>query len=183
MVREDTRRTGAHGISEGALRAQATAMGLPIQFGYSSFESYEEKWGLELDRLKREGVDTGVFGDIDLEEHYVWIERVMNGHGLRMFMPLWLERRDSLVREFVDKGYRAIIISIKKGAIGESYLGRELDMAAIADMERDGLDPSGEGGEFHTFVFDGPCFSKKVEYGLSGRFEDADNVYLDLQVE
>ena len=152
----------SHGTARSLLERQAEALGIPIRFGSSTWEGYEEAFKLEVSNLKSGGVEAGVFGDIDLQEHRDWVERVCGELVITPLLPLWGGDRAGLAREFVQLGFRAVFISVKKGLLGARWLGREFDRRAITELEEAGVDPSGEAGEFHTFVFDGPLFRHPV---------------------
>jgi len=181
MVREDSGRTAAHGLGEAVLGRQAEALGLPIAFGRSGAGDYEEKWRAELLRMKAGGVTAGVFGDIDLDEHYVWIKRVLDSLGLGMVMPLWKTPRGDVVREFLARGHRAVIVSIRKDRMPARFLGRELDAATVDELRAEGIDPSGEGGEFHSLVFDGPLFSRPLAWRAGRERDDGEHLALGLE--
>jgi uncharacterized protein (TIGR00290 family) len=146
------------------LESQAQALGIPIRFGKSSWEEYEQSFKIEVERLKKKGVNSGIFGDIDLEAHREWVERVCSELGIRPLLPLWKEERKSLARELVDLGFQAVIISIRENAMSPGWLGETFTLEAIDRLEEEGIDPTGEDGEFHTFVFDGPLFRFPVKF-------------------
>lgn len=164
MINDDSKKTGAHGLSEAILTRQANAMGFQIQFGYAQHDNYREKWLTEIKKLKDKGVTGGIFGDIDLQVHYDWITEVLNEVSLKVHMPLWKESRISLVEEILLKGYKAKIISINVNTTPEKYLGLDLTNDVVEQMKKEGIDPSGEGGEFHSFIYDGPLFKHRLNF-------------------
>lgn len=180
MLKRKLGKTYGHFVDEQLLSSQAKAMGFEIIFGYSDEDNYEEQWCIEIEKLKQRGVTRAVFGDIDLEEHYVWIERVMKKMALEMVMPLWLENRVALVTEAVEKGYLPNIISVRDGKCPEHYLGQIIDRAGIDSLLGDGVDPSAEGGEFHSFVTGGPLFSELVLLSSQGIERSNNHTYLKL---
>lgn len=164
MLQEDGILSRSHGLSREMLESQAQALGIPIRFGKSSWEEYEQSFKIEVERLKKKGVNSGIFGDIDLEAHREWVERVCSELGIRPLLPLWKEERKSLARELVDLGFQAVIISIRENAMSPGWLGETFTLEAIDRLEEEGIDPTGEDGEFHTFVFDGPLFRFPVKF-------------------
>lgn len=180
MLKNENNQTYGHFITESILKRQAEAMGLKIYFGYSNFDDYEEKWCLEIGKLKELGIKSAIFGDIDLDEHYVWIARVMEKMNLKMEMPLWKEKRLDVINEAVDTGYKIKIISVKNGKCSPKYLGAMLDKETIQNLLNENIDPSAEGGEFHTLVTDGPYFNKSLTFKVRGIKNKYNHTYLDL---
>jgi len=180
MIDESNHKTYGHFLSEKILHAQAAAMNLEINFGYAGFHDYEQKWTAELLKLKDRGFTAGIFGDIDLEEHYVWIERVMKKVGMQMIMPLWQQNRDKIVLDFINRKYSSKIISINKTKIDTKYLGCEINIDTFNEFKDNGIDPSGEGGEFHTIVYGGPLFMTPLKLNLNTVIDERDHVFYDL---
>lgn len=164
MLHESGRFSRSHGISRELHERQAEALGMPIRFGSATWEGYEETFKAEVARLKPAGVAAGVFGDIDLEEHRDWVERVCGELAITPLLPLWREDHAALAREFVDLGFRAVIVSVRADTLPREWLGRDLDHAAIDELAELGVDPAGESGEYHSFVYDGPLFGRAVSF-------------------
>ena len=179
MIKKSLGKTYGHFITEGLLQKQADAMGLEISFGYSDDSNYEDNWCIELERLKKKGVTKGIFGDIDLQVHHEWIERVMKKLKLQFEMPLWSKKRKDVVEDFINKGYKATIICIREEKCQEKYLGKTLDLNCVEEMEKDAIDPSAEGGEFHTFTVTGPLFKRNLALFSDGISEGNNHVYLN----
>lgn len=178
---DEKHRTYGHFLSEKILSAQAAAMNLEIHFGYSSYFDYEEKWMSELSKLKRNGFTAGIFGDISLEEHYVWIGRIMKIMGMQMLMPLWKEDKNKIILDFINRKYSSKIISINKTLMDEKYLGHEINVETINELKKDGIDPCGEGGEFHTIVYDGPLFKTPLKLNYGAVTEESNHIFYELQ--
>jgi uncharacterized protein (TIGR00290 family) len=162
MLHEGGAFSHSHGVSREALAAQAEALGLPVRFGSATWEGYEAAFKEEVGRMRGHGVAAGVFGDIDLAEHRAWVERVCRELGIEPLLPLWGQERRELVMELVNLGYRAVIISVRMEYLSREWLGRVLDLSALRELEAAGVDPCGEGGEFHTFDVSGPHFAPPV---------------------
>ncbi|MDY6796210.1 MAG: diphthine--ammonia ligase [Actinomycetota bacterium] len=169
MLRETGDRSRSHGNPVELLHSQARSLGVPIITGSATWEGYEESFLSLLRELRKDGVETGVFGDIDLEEHRRWIERVCSLADIQPFLPLWKRERPSLLREFIDAGFEATIVTVKEGVLPEEFLGKTLDADTVREMEKTGIDLSGEAGEYHTFVSDGPIFDTAVEIAVRRR--------------
>lgn len=159
MLAETGTETRAHGLPLWVIEQQALALGIPLVTRAASWEAYEESFLAALHRFKRQGIQAGVFGDIDLEEHRRWVERVCDAAGLRPFLPLWQDTRQELLREFLEAGFQATIISVRQGVLDKSFLGKTLTWAVVSELEKQGVDPAGEEGEYHTVVTSGPIFS------------------------
>ena len=111
---------------------------------------------------RKRGLRTGVFGDIDIESHREWVERVAAAAGTTAVHPLWHRDRGALMREVLDRGFRAVVVAVRDGLLPTALLGRTIDAAMLDEFERHGVDLAGENGEFHTCVVDGPIFSRPV---------------------
>lgn len=168
MMHESGELLRTHGTPRALIERQAEALGLPVRFASSTWEGYEAAFKQEVARLKASGVEAGVFGDIDLAEHREWIEGVCAEMAIEPLLPLWGEKRSDLVAEFIDLGYQAMIVSVREEALPEDWLGKTLDRSTLSALEKRGVDPAGEGGEFHTFVYAGPLFRHAVDLRPGG---------------
>ena len=130
-------------------------MGLPLIQVHTSWEEYEANFKDAMRTLQAAGVEGGVFGDMDLEEHRAWVERVCVEVGLVPLLPLWKADPWALLEEFWAAGFRAIVVAAR---IDPTFLGRSLDRELVAEMTARGAHPCGENGEYHTLVTDGPLF-------------------------
>lgn len=166
-VNEAFKRVSMHGVRESLLIAQAESIGIPLyQVRLSespTMEAYEESMQRHLDVLRSKGVGYSIFGDIFLEDLRAYREKKLAEIGLTAVFPLWKRDTKALINEFISLGYRTIVVCAQQGL--ESFCGRVIDEHFIADLP-EGIDPCGENGEFHTFVFDGPIFSNPIEFSL-----------------
>ena len=147
----------------------------------TSWDDYEANFVDAMNDLRNEGVSIGVFGDIDLQPHRDWVERVSSSIGVRAVLPLWKSKREDLLKEFLSLGFRAIIVSIKDEALDREFLGRALDYSTIDEMKRIGIDASGEEGEYHTLVTNGPMFSQPVKFRARDMHFKDGYWFLDLE--
>jgi len=167
MITEDGKRSWTHGLSAELLQAQSQAIGIPLVQRRTTMANYEAEFKDMLLALKRDGVRGGVFGDIDLDEHRQWIDRVCHEVDITPYLPLWGGSQDKILRDFIDSGFEAVIVAAKADLFGEEWLGRKVDLDFIRYLdelrETKDITPCGEAGEYHTFVTDGPLFKKRIE--------------------
>ncbi len=174
-------RSRSHGLSETVLRRQSETMGLAHELRAATWADYESVFSAALADFKKAGIECGVFGDIDVEDHRRWVERVCGAAGLEWREPLWGRERVKLVWDFLAAGFRAIVVSCDAANLGEKFLGRELTPGLVSELEARGVDVAGENGEYHTFVFDGPLFTQPVEYAVGAVREHAGYLFLALE--
>ncbi len=156
----------SHGIPAEILQAQSQSAGLPIHLVSSSWEEYEKKFTAALALLKSAyALQYAVFGDIDLQAHRDWEEKVCATTGLNAFLPLWKQDRKSLVLQMLEAGIETIIVSCNE-TMGSRFIGQTITPALIAELESLGIDACGENGEYHTLVVDCPLFSSRLEVKL-----------------
>ncbi|MHC1600674.1 MAG: Dph6-related ATP pyrophosphatase [Candidatus Methanospirareceae archaeon] len=179
FISEDGTRSRAHGISSDLIALQAKAIGIPIIQVKSSWGGYEAKFKEAVGELKKKGVKGGVFGDMDLQEHREWVDRVCSEVEVASIEPLWGNDPNEILNEFVNAGFKAIVIKVKADWFGKEWVGRELNEQFINEMPEE-IHPCGEHGEYHTFVVDGPLFQRRVEIIKSNKkFKDG-NWILDI---
>jgi len=163
MAMEGGSKSMTHGLSTEWLQLQSRAIGIPLVQRQTSWVDYESDFKEALLALKDEGITAGVFGDIDLDEHRQWVERVCSECGITPHLPLWGESQDSVLKEFIDAGFEAVVVATRADLLGEEWLGRKIDLEFLTDLaENKRITPCGEAGEYHTFVIDGPLFEKKI---------------------
>ncbi len=169
MLTEDGERSRSHGLPLSLIRQQSDALAIPLITRSASWRGYEEAFVSALFELREAGVDTGVFGDIDIEDHRAWCRRVCSDAGMLAFHPLWKRERSALLEEFIRLGFSATIIAVKDGTLDTDFLGQRLDSRTIKEMGHAGVDASGELGEYHTVVTGGPIFSRAIELRARGK--------------
>lgn len=170
MVTEDGSHSRTHGIEAAVLSLQARAIGIPLIQRRTTWDGYEEEFKKVLSGLSDEGIYRGVFGDIDMEEHRAWVERVCAECTVRPSLPLWLAKRDDLLSEFIDSGFKAVIVAVDRNYLDDTWIGREIDNTFVKDLQSlgDSVDICGERGEYHSFVYDGPIFHRPVQFERGG---------------
>ncbi|WP_420570772.1 diphthine--ammonia ligase [Kordia sp.] len=153
----------SHGLSKALLHAQATALGASIHLISATWNDYTEKFINKLKTLSNQyELTDAVFGDIDIESHREWEEKVCNAAHINCNLPLWQQDRRTLVTEMIDAGIVAMIVSCND-YLGQDFLGRIINHETIDLLDAKGVDVCGENGEFHTVVLDCPLFNKPIE--------------------
>ena len=160
---ESGQRARSHGVPPALLQAQADALGVPLVFYSASWQQYEEKFVAALRDAHGAGMRHAVFGDIDLQAHRDWEEKVCARAGLQASLPLWNQPRRQLVDEFLALGFKALVVCVNGRHLPQDFCGRDFDAAFLADLPPE-VDACGENGEFHTFVYDGPAFAHAVPF-------------------
>ena len=165
FISKEYKRCCFHGIEADLLNLQAKLIGIPLiqkEVG-PDMEEYEKEFKEAVSELKHSGIRGMVFGDIYLDEHKDWVDRVCDEIGITPIEPLWNNSPFSLVEEFIDLGFKAIVVSAQADKFGRSFAGKEVDKKLINELKSRNICPCGENGEFHTFVIDGPTFKKRIE--------------------
>ena len=173
-ISQPYQRISMHGVRSGLLDIQAERIGLPllkIQIPeMPTMETYDHTMAAALSDLKKRGVTASVFGDIFLEDLRKYREDKLGELNIKGIFPLWKIPTGKLIRVFIDGGFKAITTCVNSKHLDKSFVGRIIDDDFLKDLPG-GVDPCGENGEYHSFVYDAPFFSAPVE------FEKGDIVY------
>ncbi|MCY9660655.1 diphthine--ammonia ligase [Paenibacillus chondroitinus] len=163
MLEEEGKRSRSHGTPPDLIQAQAESIGLPVYTAPASWADYEEVFIHLLEDAKKQGAEVLVTGDLELTAHGCWQDKVSSIAGLKLGMPLWEMNHRETVEEFIRLGFVSIVVTVNL-ALGmrEDDLGRTLTLAFVEELVARGIDPCGEGGEFHTTVIDGPLFKQRI---------------------
>jgi len=184
MLAEDGQRSWIHGLSTELLDMQSQAIGIPLVQRRSTMPTYEDDFKKVILALKKDGIRGGVFGDIDLEEHREWVERICREADIAPHLPLWGLAQEKILRDFVGLGFEAIIVVAKADLFGEEWLGQKVDwdfLSYLSELtETNGIQPCGEAGEYHTFVTDGPLFDQRIEVLESNRVSRGEYWFLEI---
>ncbi len=168
-VNEYYDRVSMHGVRRVLLEQQAQALGLPLVKvlipKHCSEEEYESRMMDVLSRAKSDGINQVVFGDIFLEWLRERRERNLAKLGMTPILPIWGRQTLELTQSFISLGFKAVITCVNSELMPKSFLGRVLDERLLTELPA-GVDPCGENGEFHSFVFDGPIFSRSIPFAM-----------------
>lgn len=156
-------RVSFHGSPRQLVNLQAQALGIELLQRETTEKNYEEIFRNTLRELKEMGIRSVVRGDIHLLDLKDWVQAVCESEGHAVISPLWDRPGKALLQEFVQAGFRAIVTSTQASKLDQRWIGRIVDESFIKEIAVcEGIDPCGENGEYHTFVFDGPIFKKKI---------------------
>jgi len=168
-VNKDFNRVSMHGLHVDLLEQQAMSLGLPLQIisfpAQVSMEDYSRVMLNEITQLKNEWYTHGVFGDIFLEDLRVYRDKQLETVGIEGIYPLWKKDTKNLIQEFIDLGFKAITVCVNANYLDKEFCGREVNQSFLEDLPNT-VDPCGENGEFHTFVYDGPNFKQPVSFKI-----------------
>jgi uncharacterized protein (TIGR00290 family) len=182
-VTEGYDRISMHGVRRELLEWQAETIGLPLRKVFIPPEcvnaTYEARMREALEEQYAMGVRRVVFGDIFLEDLRVYREQNLARIGMTGVFPLWKQDTRELARGFVQAGFRAMAVCVDSRVLDRTFAGRELDDSFFADLPP-GVDPCGENGEFHTFVFDGPLFRAPLSLRRGEVMERGPFIFCDL---
>ena len=168
-ISEQYNRVSQHGVPSVLLEKQVEYLGYILQKlvlpESPSMEIYNALMRNTMLGFKKKGVTTAVFGDIFLEDLRKYREDQLNEIDIKAVFPLWKSNTLDSVKEFIELGYKAIIVCVDSSKLDSSFVGRNLDMDFINDLPSF-VDPCGENGEYHSFVYDGPLFKKRVDFQI-----------------
>jgi uncharacterized protein (TIGR00290 family) len=182
-VTEGFERISMHGVRNELLRQQAESIGLPVEEVRIPPQCvnlvYEARMAEAVLRFREQGVLHFAFGDIFLEDLRAYREHKLLQANMTALFPIWKVDTRELAARFLKDGFRAIAACIDPRKLDKSFAGRELDASFFRDLPP-GVDPCGENGEFHTFVFDGPIFRSPVLVEAGKVVERDSFVFCDL---
>ena len=163
----DYDRISMHGVRRVLLEQQAQSLGLPLDILYitkkSSNEEYEAKLKEKLLQYKSRGVSSVVFGDIFLEDLRKYRENNLAQVGMKGIFPIWKRDTTELAHSFIDLDFKAVITCVDSKVLDGKFVGRYFDNELLSELPPK-VDPCGENGEFHSFVYDGPIFSERIRF-------------------
>ena len=174
--------SSAHRLNEDIIKAQVNALDLESTIGRAKFEDYEAVFVRNLEVFKSQDINYRIFGDIDLDEHRKWEEKVCEKAQMTAVLPLWQEDRKKLVKEFIDLGFKARIVVVNKTMMSPEFLGRDLSHELLEEIEKTGADVCGENGEYHTVVYDGPLFKTPLNLNFSKEVKDIEGKWAKIEV-
>ena len=183
-ITADYDRVSMHGVRRVLLEEQAASLGLPLEEVFLSKDTSNEDYGLKmrqvLEKYQDVGVSTVVFGDIFLEDVRKYREDNLLKIGMKALFPLWKKDTKVLAHLFIESGFKAIVTCVDSTVLDKTFVGKTFDTRFLSRLPSS-VDPCGENGEFHSFVFDGPIFHTPIRF-TKGEIVLRDNrfYYCDL---
>jgi uncharacterized protein (TIGR00290 family) len=166
-VTRDYDRISMHGVRRVLLEQQAASLDLPLHTVLiskgASNEEYETELAAALNSYR--GTDCVIFGDLFLEDIRAYRELFLARHSIKGIYPVWQRNTTEFIKEFIDLGFKAVLTCVDAKVLDQAFAGRMIDADFVASLPPN-IDPCGENGEFHTFVFDGPNFSAPVNWSV-----------------
>jgi uncharacterized protein (TIGR00290 family) len=182
-VNRTFKRVAMHAVREELLQRQADAVKLPLitlEIPHPcSNKAYEAIMKKFVNEAKDQGITRMAFGDLFLQDIRSYREEKLRGSGITPMFPLWGKPSDQLAREMIGLGFRMIITCVDPGFLPRDFVGREFDERFINDLPA-GVDPCGENGEFHTFVYDGPIFKSALRVEVGSVVERDGFIFADV---
>lgn len=174
----------SHGLKTALLQKQAEALGIQLETETVTWESYETGFEKAVCRLKKDhAIAGGVFGDINLDEHRQWAEKMSLRCSINYNLPLWQMEERSVFEELINRGARAMLVAVRSDLVDEKWLGRFLDREYLDYCEKIGISPCGEGGEAHTVVLDGPLFQRPLSYSTGKIYRLQQHALLEIDLK
>lgn len=166
FISKESKRCCFHGITSELMRAQSHAINIPIiqKEVSSDMDNYEDEFKQIVGEIRdKHGINGMVFGDIYLEEHKNWVERVCKDLDIIPIQPLWNIQPEKVINEFISCGFKAVVVSSKAGVLNEDFLGKDINKDLVNELKEKNICLCGENGEFHSFVYDGPIFKTAIK--------------------
>jgi diphthine-ammonia ligase len=177
FISQEFKRVSFHGTEAKMIQLQSQAIGIPLLQKQTTWKEYEQEFKEAVRSLLPQGIKGMVFGDIYLDEHKEWVERVCGELGITAIEPLWNKDTERIFTDFVDAGFEAVIVSASDKLIDRGWVGQRLDRKFLSYLKTGNIDLCGENGEYHTLVVNGPPFKRKIEI-IESKTINRDNRWL-----
>ncbi len=168
-VTRDYDRISMHGVRRELLEEQADKLGLPLHqiliSKDATNEEYEMKMAEAFSEYNKRGINSIAYGDLFLEDVKIYREQFLARQRMRGLFPVWKRDTSRFIKEFIELGFKAVVSCVNSRVLDQSFAGRIIDEAFLSSLPVN-VDPCGENGEFHTFVYDGPTFNKPVKFSI-----------------
>jgi len=179
FISQEYKRVSFHGTEAALIKLQAESIGLPLFQEETTPDAYEKEFKGVVKGLIPGGIEGMIFGDIYLDEHKAWVERVCGDLGIKAIEPLWNKKTEDIFLELIDSGFEALVVSAKKDLFTKDWIGKRLDRKFLKYLKENNIDICGENGEYHTLVVDGPIFKEKIKIDHGKVVERGSHLFLD----
>ena len=167
FISEDVGRCMSHWLDSKLILTQAQAIEIPVVQREVTWDIYEQEFKSAIHELKQVDVKGVVFGDVDLQEHKDWVDRVCKGLDIEAIEPLWGANSEQILTDFMKEGFEATVVRAKAGLFSKEWLGCKIDGNFVRELHtlknKSNFHILGEAGEYHTFVTDGPLFKRRIK--------------------
>lgn len=182
FISEEYKRVRFHGTDARLIRTQSELAGIQLVQGETTPDGYEQEFKNTVQSLVSQGIRGMVFGDLYLDEHKQWVERVCGELGIEAVEPLWKIDTGKIINNFIDEGFEAVIVSSQKKSIGKEWIGTSVNKEFLEHLKtKPKVDICGENGEYHTFVVGGPLFKGRIDITESQVIERDGYWFLDIK--
>jgi len=182
LYNADNSRIRFHGYRKKIIERQAEAMGIKSFTMATRSDEYRQDFKKALKELKKRKIGGIITGEINLEDCREYNESAIKETGLQYYAPLWRKPTKIILEDFINQGFKAVVCSVWLKKLDKKYLGRKIDKEFLKDiLGEKKIDPAGENGEYHTLVYDGPCFKKPLLYKIYGVHQEKENIFLDIR--
>jgi uncharacterized protein (TIGR00290 family) len=182
IYNSDTSRVRFHGYKPDLIEEQANLLGLKSIIMPTKSVEFEKDFKIALEEVKQQGLKGLIFANIFLKDVREFYETRVKIAGLEYYDILWELSSELVLQSFIQNGFKAIITSVWLKKLNRKYLGREINTAFLSDIKiEENVDICGENGEYHSLVYDGPCFKKPLSYKIYGNHEEMNNIFLDIR--
>lgn len=180
-VSQQYRRVGFHGVEARIIQKQADCIGIPLLQQETTAATYWDDFTNNLQKASSD-IDGVIFGDIFLEECLGASKKICERLGVSLIEPLWKIPSITILNEFIEAGFEAVVVSSQASLFGKDLVGRMIDSSFIMDIQKmKGVDPCGENGEYHSLVVNGPIFKKAIHIEQSQSILRNGYWFLDIQ--
>lgn len=179
FISREFHRVSFHGTEAKLVQLQSQAIGIPLLQQATSWDDYEPAFKQAVSSLIPEDIEGMVFGDIYLEEHKQWVERVCEELGIKALEPLWGRSTEEVLHTLIDNGFEAVVVSAQADLIGPEWVGQPVSGPFLDYLRSKNIDLCGENGEYHTLVINGPIFKKKIKLTETGKVLKDNRWFLD----
>lgn len=179
FISREYRRVSFHGTEDALIQQQAACLNIPLFQKETTPNGYEKEFKQAVGSLSE--VKGMVFGDIHLDEHREWVERVCSELGIEAVEPLWGRTSEEVFSSFLKAGFEAVVISLNGKKLDRRWVGHQVDNHLLSYLRSANIEVCGENGEYHTLVVDGPVFEKRIEIKKTQPIKKGDYWFLDIK--